>query len=148
MTYRFYPRFVSIPRKLYLIIEVINDTIEFYEMNFKRIKTENVASKNPYLIGVTGGFGTGKSLVGSILKDAGVFVIDTDDIVKDLLKTNNDTTKKIVNEFGNNVCNFEGAEYISRKKLADIVFNDVAKRKKLEAIIHPMVERKIKDVFS
>ena len=110
--------------------------------------TKNNKNKTniPYLIGITGGFGTGKSLAGEILEELGIIVIDTDEIVRNLLKTKNNVTQKIQNEFGSSVVSNKSDEYIDRKTLASLVFNDNSKRKKLELIIHPEVN-KILDFF-
>ena len=104
-------------------------------------------SLKSYLIAVTGSFGAGKSLIGEILKDIGVYVIDTDEIVREILKTKNLVTNQIVDEFGDSVVIVNKAnidsEYIDKKALSNIVFNDSTKRKKLESIIHPEVEDKL-----
>ena len=100
----------------------------------------------PYLIGITGSFGTGKSLVGEILEELGVTVVDTDEIVRNILKIKDNVTRKIQDEFGESVINIKTDEYIDRKALARLVFNDDSKRKKLESIIHPEVN-KILDSF-
>ena len=116
-----------------------------------------LASTSPYLIGITGGFGTGKSLVGEILETEGVIVIDTDEIVRNILKTKNNITEQIEKEFGSSIVNKESNEYINRKALANIVFTDKIKRKKLESIVHPEVgketgllisKNKDKDIFA
>ncbi len=108
--------------------------------------TNILASGSPYLIGITGGFGTGKSLTGKILEELGITVIDTDEIVKNILKTRNNITLTIQNEFGNNIITNRTNEYINRKALAKMVFADDLKRKKLESLTHPEVN-KILDYF-
>ncbi|OGI07087.1 MAG: dephospho-CoA kinase [Candidatus Melainabacteria bacterium RIFCSPLOWO2_02_FULL_35_15] len=105
-----------------------------------------LASDSPYLIGITGGFGTGKSLAGKILEGAGITVIDTDEIVKNILETKNNITLTIQNEFGAGIIINKPGEYINRKALAKIIFNDDLKRKKLESILHPEVN-KVLDYF-
>ena len=105
-----------------------------------------LASASPYLIGITGSFGTGKSLAGEILENLGIIVIDTDEIVRNILKTKNNITQKIQDEFGDNIIKNKIDEYIDRKALANLVFNDNLKRKKLESIIHPEVH-KVLDLF-
>ena len=108
---------------------------------------DNLKNKSTsYIVGITGGFGTGKSLVGEILQELDVTVIDTDEIVRNILKTKNNVTQKIQEEFGDNIINIKTDEYIDRKVLAKLVFNDDLKRKKLESIIHPEVN-KILDSF-
>lgn len=100
----------------------------------------------PYLIGITGSFGMGKSFVGDLLKEASITVIDTDEIVKNILKTENNITKQIIKEFGKSIINKEN-EYINRKSLADMIFTNEIKRKKLESILHPEVNKEISSLI-
>ena len=93
--------------------------------------------KTPYLIAVTGNFGVGKNLIGSILQSKGIAVIDTDDIVASLLASKNPTTEKIAHVFGKAVAG-------DKKALAKIVFNNKLKRKTLESIIHPQVRDRLR----
>ena len=102
----------------------------------------------PYIIAITGSFGTGKSLVGEILKEFGMYVIDTDDIVRDILKSKNQVTLKIVKEFGDEVINKNSESFINKSSLSSIVFNDAKKRKTLETIIHPEVRGILANLIS
>lgn len=105
-------------------------------MNKKIIKT-----KSPYLIGITGSFGVGKSLVGEMLIELGVTVIDTDHIVKDILKNKNIVTRKILKLFGPQVRSKQKGSFLDRSEIAKIVFNNELAKKKLEKIVHPEVNR-------
>jgi len=105
---------------------------------------KNKQFKMPYLIAVTGNFGTGKSLVGNILCKKGITVIDTDDIVANILASKNKVTDKIVNTFGK-VTLFHAK--INKKALANIVFKNKSKRKLLESIIHPVVRDELKKII-
>lgn len=105
-----------------------------------------LASDSPYLIGITGGFGTGKSLTGKILEEAGITVIDTDEIVRNILETKNNITLIIQDEFGTGIIVNKPGEYVNRKALAKVIFDNDLKRKKLESIIHPEVN-KVLDYF-
>ena len=102
----------------------------------------------PFIIGITGSLGTGKNLVGSILSELGVFVIDTDEIVREILKTNNKITQNIADNFGDSILNKDNHEYIDRTALAKIIFNDENKRKKLESILHPEVKYLLSSVIN
>lgn len=102
---------------------------------------KNKQPKVPYLIAITGNFGTGKSLVGSILCEKKIPVIDTDDIVASILASKNKITNKIVNVFGEVVLSHAK---INKKALANIVFKNKTKRKLLELIIHPAVRNELK----
>ena len=90
-----------------------------------------------YAIALTGGIGTGKSTVSSILKLYGYEVRDADLIAHDVLDKNVDNIKKMF-----------GSEYIregrvDRKKLANLVFNDNDKKQQLEQLLHPQIKRLI-----
>jgi dephospho-CoA kinase len=102
----------------------------------------------PYLVAITGNFGSGKSAVGSLLKNDGFLLVDTDEIVNEILKNINPVTEKILAEFGSDIKNLNSDYLINKKKLASIVFIDETKRKKLEFIIHPAVEQTLSTIFS
>ncbi|MBI3590231.1 MAG: dephospho-CoA kinase [Candidatus Melainabacteria bacterium] len=112
------------------------------------MKKRNNFKQKPYLIGITGSFGAGKSFVGDILCKRGILVIDSDDIVRKTLSKKNPITKKIINEFGACVISANPGSYISKKALGNIVFKNTFKRKKLESIIHPEVVAQIKKYIS
>ncbi len=102
--------------------------------------------RKPYVLGVTGNFGVGKNFVGSILKSKGVPVIDTDDIVNDLLKTKNSVTRHIVKEFGKNAISTQPEKYfINKQYLGKVIFGSQSKRNKLESIIHPGVYKQLEN---
>jgi dephospho-CoA kinase len=88
------------------------------------------------LAGLTGNFGSGKSLVLALFNELGVLTIDSDQIVGSLLKTA-DVRKKIRGLFGSGA--FTGSGSINRKYIANIVFKNRKIRDKLEAILHPLV---------
>lgn len=100
----------------------------------KRNKRKGVRLK---IIGVTGGIGSGKSSVSSILNDLGAYVIDADEIAKKIVKKEMPALKEITTEFGADVID-EGGE-LDRKKLGEIVFGDNEKLKKLNEITHKYI---------
>lgn len=91
------------------------------------------------LIGITGIMGSGKSTIASILKKFNIPVIDADEISRRVTRKNGPAYDQIVKFFSKDILNSNGE--IDRKKLARIVFNDPVKKKKLEDIIHPLVEQ-------
>ena len=94
-------------------------------------------SKNIFLIGLTGGFGTGKTTVAREFGRLGAKVIDADKIGKDIAKPGMKAYKAIVKMFGKNIlCS---SKNIDRKALAGIIFNDARKRKQLENIMHSAI---------
>jgi len=95
-------------------------------------------SDKPFVIGITGTIGSGKSTIGEILEELGVPVIDTDRITHEV--QNSEKVKRaVVERFGNKVLSDDGTGRIDRKKLGALVFNDSAAKRDLEAIIHPLV---------
>ena len=101
--------------------------------------------KKAFLIGITGTFGAGKSTVGEILVKNGVFVIDADHIVSQILQTPNKISNKVVKTFGKEIINkrFRGF-YINKSKLAKIVFSSTIKKGLLENVIHPEVQKRLR----
>jgi dephospho-CoA kinase len=89
------------------------------------------------VVGLTGGIGTGKSTVARLLAARGAVVIDADAIVHQLQAPGAPLVDEIVNAFGPDVLDAEGA--LDRARLADRVFRDPAARARLNAIVHPKV---------
>ncbi len=93
--------------------------------------------KRPTVIGVTGTIGSGKSLVGRLLEQMSIPVIDTDKVVHDLLNGDTPTRAKVIERFRPEIQQDDGT--INRRALGGIVFSDSEARKELEAIVHPAV---------
>lgn len=89
------------------------------------------------IIGLTGGIGSGKSVVGGILAELGAHVIDTDKIGHRVYAPGSEGFGRIVATFGREVVAGDGT--IDRKKLGAIVFGDAARRAELNAIVHPLI---------
>ena len=90
------------------------------------------------VIGVTGSFGSGKSVVAGMFAKRGARVFDADKAVHALLTGNGPTVKAIGKQFGLDVVNGNG---VDRKTLGSIVFDSPLKLKQLMAILHPRVKR-------
>jgi dephospho-CoA kinase len=88
------------------------------------------------LVGLTGGIATGKSTVAETLRRLGAEVIDADQLARDVVAPGEPALAEIVREFGD-VRHADGT--LDRKKLGAIVFNDPARRQRLEAITHPAI---------
>lgn len=87
-------------------------------------------------VALTGGIGSGKSLVGEILEELGALVIDSDQLAREVIERGSPGYEEVVTAFGDSILS-EGR--IDRSKLAAVVFNESDLRKKLESIIHPLV---------
>jgi dephospho-CoA kinase len=93
------------------------------------------------IIGLTGGFGSGKSFVASLFKDLGANIIDADKLGHKALGKGSDAYKKIVAAFGENILKPDLS--INRKALGDIVFADRKRLARLNRIAHPVIIREI-----
>ena len=89
------------------------------------------------LIGVTGGIASGKSTVSDMLVELGAPLIDFDQLARDVVKPGTPALDQIVEYFGKQVLQSDGT--LDRKKLSDIVFRDMEKRKTLESFTHPAI---------
>lgn len=95
-----------------------------------------------FVIGITGGIGSGKSFVSKVLKEEfGAECIDTDSIAHLLMKKGEEAYTKIVQSFGDGI--LSSSLEIDRKKLREVVFRDPKKLKTLNSIVHPLVEEEV-----
>jgi dephospho-CoA kinase len=101
-----------------------------------------VASQ-PYKIGITGTIASGKSLVGRILKQHRVPVLDTDEVVADLYRQDKDLKQALVQAFSAKILTRAGN--ISKTTLRKLVFRQEEKLKLLESLVHPRVAQKVDD---
>jgi dephospho-CoA kinase len=93
------------------------------------------------IIGLTGGIGSGKSVVGAMLADLGARVIDTDKIGHRVYAPGSEGFERIVATFGKEVVGADGS--IDRKRLGAIVFGNEERRQDLNAIVHPLIFQEI-----
>jgi dephospho-CoA kinase len=91
----------------------------------------------PYVIALTGGIGSGKSSVAAIFAELGADVVDTDAIAHRLTAPGQPGAVKIAAQFGAEYLREDGS--LDRGRMRNLVFADPAARKKLEAILHPLI---------
>ncbi len=96
-----------------------------------------------FVIGLTGGIGTGKSTVSGLLKELGAEVIEADKVAHEAYEPGTPGWQEVVEAFGDSVLDADGR--IDRKALGGIVFGDEEARKRLNAIIHPIVRRLLEE---
>ena len=100
-----------------------------------------------YVIGITGGVGSGKSLVANKLKELyNAELLIADELGHIVTMPGDLGYQKIKERFGEDIIDKEG--FIDRKKLADIIFNDDNARKDINAIVHPEVMSYIEKYIS
>lgn len=94
------------------------------------------------MIGLTGGIGSGKSLVATILRDKyGALLLNSDAIAKSQMEPGGASYEAVVNYFGKEIISEDGN--IDRNKLSKIIFQDKDKRLKVNELTHPKVLEEI-----
>ena len=94
-------------------------------------------SDTPFIVGLTGGIGSGKSAAADLLAARGALVVDTDQIAHQLTAPGGAAMEPIREAFGNGVVAADGA--LNRPAMRALAFEDPDARKRLEAILHPMI---------
>jgi dephospho-CoA kinase len=92
----------------------------------------------PYTVGLTGGIGSGKSTVAELFAKLGVHVIDTDEIAHEMTRPAGKAIAPIRAAFGTEMIAPDGS--LDRVRMRRLVFRDVQARKRLEAILHPLIK--------
>ena len=93
------------------------------------------------IVGLTGGVASGKSIVSRILKEEGAYLIDADQIARELVQPRTPTWKELIKVFGKEILQKDGS--IHRKKLAAKVFSDPEQRNLLNRILHPRIKKEM-----
>jgi dephospho-CoA kinase len=94
-------------------------------------------------IAVTGGAGSGKSLVCRCFRQLGAHVIDLDDLARQAVRPGSEVFRAIVNHFGRGVLNENGV--LDRGHLRRLITGDVRKRRVLERLTHPEIRRLLEE---
>lgn len=89
------------------------------------------------LVGLTGGFGSGKSTVASMLEQNGLRIISADKLAREVCEPGTEAFNEIVETFGPEVVAEDGA--LDRKRLGDVVFANSVLLLQLNHIVHPRV---------
>jgi dephospho-CoA kinase len=96
-------------------------------------------------VGLTGGIGSGKSEVARMLASHGAFVIDADELAREVVAPGTPGLAAVVANFGPDMLTDAGE--LDRTKLASVVFADDAARQRLNAIVHPLVAARASDLM-
>ena len=95
-------------------------------------------------IGLTGGIGSGKSGVAALLAERGAVIVDSDRIAREVVEPGTPGLAAVVEAFGSDVLTAEGS--LDRPALAAIVFADPEARRRLDAIVHPLVRARAAEI--
>jgi dephospho-CoA kinase len=91
----------------------------------------------PFTVGLTGGIGSGKSAVSALFARLGAHVVDTDEIAHELTRAGGEAIAAIREAFGPGAIAADGS--LDRAAMRGLAFGDTGARKRLEAILHPLI---------
>jgi len=96
-----------------------------------------------YTVGLTGGIGSGKSVVAERFKKHQVTVINSDHIAREVVEPGSDALKQISKKFGSGVLADDGS--LNRAALRGFVFDNEENRQWLEGLLHPLIGRRTRE---
>lgn len=94
-------------------------------------------ASRPFVIGVTGGIGCGKSTICREFAALGAPVVDTDEVAREVVAPGTTGLAAIAERFGEDILGADGT--LDRRRLRSLVFADDASRRWLEALLHPLI---------
>jgi dephospho-CoA kinase len=93
------------------------------------------------IVGLTGGVASGKTAVSQVLREEGAYIIDADEIARELVQPHKPAWNEIIRAFGEEILQEDRS--VDRKELADKIFADPEQRKVLNQILHPRIKEEI-----
>lgn len=92
-----------------------------------------------FVVGLTGGIGSGKTLVSDRLAELGVPIIDTDVIAREIVAPNAPALKELVMQFGDEILQEDGG--LDRDRLRELAFSSPENKQALDGITHPAIRK-------
>ena len=96
------------------------------------------------IVALTGGIGSGKSMVGQMFEDLGAVVVDSDQLAREVVERGSNGFDQVVAAFGDSV--LKNGD-LDRASLAELIFKDAKKRVQLEQITHPLIRKAFTEVI-
>jgi dephospho-CoA kinase len=97
------------------------------------------------IVALTGGIGSGKTMVGEIFTELGALVVDSDQLAREVVERGSKGFDLIVTEFGDEI--LKNGD-LDRAALASLIFKDSKKRTRLEEITHPLIRQSFAKMVS
>ncbi|MDR9425093.1 MAG: dephospho-CoA kinase [Marinobacter sp.] len=94
-----------------------------------------------HVVGLTGGIGSGKSTVARLFGKLGVHWVDADDVARQVVEPGTEALAAIAEHFGSEVLQADGG--LNRAWLRQRIFEDVAEKDWLEALLHPIIRQEL-----
>jgi dephospho-CoA kinase len=99
-----------------------------------------VTTKTKKAIAITGGIGSGKSVVAKLFEKWGAQVVDADILAREVVEPGSAGLQRIVEHFSEEMILADGS--LNRPKLASIIFSDPEKKRLLESLLHPLIRER------
>lgn len=99
-----------------------------------------MSSQHTKVIAITGGIGSGKSVVAKLFEQWGARVVDADILAREVVEPGSIGLQRVVEHFSEEMVLADGS--LNRPKLASIIFSDPEKRKLLESLLHPLIRER------
>jgi dephospho-CoA kinase len=100
-------------------------------------------SNKPYIVGITGGIGAGKSTVTDILKGIGFTIIDADEVSREITQPGAPALEALKKAFGEGIISTDGT--LDRTGLAEVAFATKESTEKLNGIMHGAIAQRVKE---
>lgn len=94
-----------------------------------------------YIVGLTGGIGSGKTTVSDMFAELGVEIVDADIVARQVVAPNSEALTKIVEHFGQNILTEKGE--LNRSALRSKIFSNDDEKQWLNALLHPLIRQNI-----
>ncbi|MBL4620840.1 MAG: dephospho-CoA kinase [Immundisolibacteraceae bacterium] len=95
----------------------------------------------PFIIGLTGGIACGKTTASDFFNEHGIEIVDADIVSREVVQPGEPALQEIVELFGPSILDGDGQ--LDRQQMRTLVFEDPAKRKQLEDILHPVIRSRL-----
>jgi dephospho-CoA kinase len=97
-----------------------------------------------YLIGLTGGIASGKSVLAQAFAARGVVVADADMVAREIVEPGQPALAAVVEQFGDEILDATG--HLNRTALRQRIFTNVGEKRALEAILHPLIRTRLREL--
>ncbi|GAB0109942.1 dephospho-CoA kinase [Pseudoalteromonas distincta] len=102
---------------------------------------KNDYPKRNWVLGLTGGIGSGKTAISNIFEELGITIVDADIIAREVVQPNSIGLNAIITHFGNDILHPDGT--LNRLKLRTKIFTNDDEKKWLNTLLHPLIREKI-----
>jgi dephospho-CoA kinase len=100
-------------------------------------------TRRPYVVGLTGGIGSGKSTITRLLIGFGIEVIDADDVAREVVTPGSPALDALVARFGTKILAADGT--LKRERLRGLIFTDAEAKRWVEDLLHPVIRARIQE---